>query len=481
VPAALFLIIGIRSLMGPTFEQFLLINVFWVPWDRVLDWAAARKKRAAPVGIVMLERPMDERGVDLSVIIPTCNRAGGLRPLLESLADQDADGLTYDVFVVDNNSRDDTRTIVTDFIRHEGSGRFHYLFEPRQGVSYARNAGVASSRGPIVAFLDDDGIPGADWVRSMARAFAEYPEADCIGGRVRPKWTTDRPSWLTDAHAGPVALQDRPQPAWVNASNASPCLITANLGCRRQIFAEVGGFSPAYPRNQDREFELRLWRAGKQGLYLPAMDVVVEVPPNRLTRRYHRRWQMTTGKYHALMRYRDTVDAKGRLIEERPHGRFLGTPHFLYRECFERVIRWMRAALRGDADERFLHESRLWYFAGFVRTRFQTDVLRRAAGSPRPPLAAPVVDETLSTSTLAAPPVAAECAADQLYCRDADRRRGRRDREPSALGRLQRARPRRAGHRRGECSGTVRDDQGDRRPGCRRPERSAAPPTVLRL
>jgi hypothetical protein len=113
------------------------------------------------------------------------------------------------------------------------------------------------------------------------------------------------------------------------------------------------------------------------------------------------------------MRYRDTVDAKGRLIEERPHGRFLGTPRFLYRECFERMIDWMRAALRGDADERFLHESRLWYFAGFVRTRFQTDVLRRAAASPRPPLAAPVVDEALkiSASTLAPPSGPVECAA----------------------------------------------------------------------
>lgn len=29
------LIVGIRLLMGPTFEQFLTINVFWVPWDRV--------------------------------------------------------------------------------------------------------------------------------------------------------------------------------------------------------------------------------------------------------------------------------------------------------------------------------------------------------------------------------------------------------------------------------------------------------------
>ena len=41
------------------------------------------------------------------------------------------------------------------------------------------------------------------------------------------------------------------------------------------------------------------------------MDVTVDVPAQRLTRRYHRRWQATTGRYHALMRYRDTLSAGG--------------------------------------------------------------------------------------------------------------------------------------------------------------------------
>ena len=36
------LIVGIRVLMGPTFENFLLVNVFWVPWDRVGAWLRAR-------------------------------------------------------------------------------------------------------------------------------------------------------------------------------------------------------------------------------------------------------------------------------------------------------------------------------------------------------------------------------------------------------------------------------------------------------
>jgi hypothetical protein len=36
VPAGLLFLIGIRALMGPTFEQFMLCYVFWVPWERVL-------------------------------------------------------------------------------------------------------------------------------------------------------------------------------------------------------------------------------------------------------------------------------------------------------------------------------------------------------------------------------------------------------------------------------------------------------------
>jgi hypothetical protein len=36
VPAGLLFLIGIRALMGPTFEQFMLCYIFWVPWERVL-------------------------------------------------------------------------------------------------------------------------------------------------------------------------------------------------------------------------------------------------------------------------------------------------------------------------------------------------------------------------------------------------------------------------------------------------------------
>ena len=330
---------------------------------------------------------------DISVVIPTYNRGDQLRPLLEALLTQDARGVAYEIVVVDNNSRDNTRAVVEEVRARDAHGRIQYLFEPRQGVSYARNTGITHSRARIVAFLDDDGIPAPDWLYSMKQALDRYPKADCIGGRVRPIWTKPRPSWLDASHAGPVALQDRPEPQWVNRANASACLITANLACRREIFDEVGVFSPDYPRNQDRELEMRWWRAGKQGLYLPAMDVLVEIPEERLTKRYHRKWQATTGKYHARLRFRDTVDSTGRLNDEEHKGRRLfGTPLFLYREWFAHVVGWCKAALTNDTNRRFYHETRLWYFSSFFWTRFKTDALprlNRSRSAPGKPATAP--------------------------------------------------------------------------------------------
>ncbi len=307
---------------------------------------------------------------DLSVVIPTHNRPAELALLIDVLMRQQTDGVSYEVIVVDNNSREDTREVVDAALARGTPVALRYVREPRQGVSYARNTGVSHARSSLIAFLDDDGIPVPTWVRQMKRAFDEHPDIDCIGGRVRPLWSTPPPTWLTAADGGPIAIQDRPKAAPADRDHASACLSSANLGCRREAFEEVGGFSPLYPRHQDREFELRLWRAGKRGLYLPIADVIVDVPANRLTKDYHRKWQAMTGHYHAVMHHRDTIDASGRMIADGTYRTWFGVPRFLYRECLEHIVAWLRAAVTGRADERFHHELRIRYYVSLFRTRW---------------------------------------------------------------------------------------------------------------
>src|SRR5437763_1393657 len=139
--------------------------------------------------------------MDVSVVVPTFNRAARLATLLHDLCDQRAADLAYEVLVVDNASTDNTALTVHDCAARDP--RVHYVLERSPGASCARNAGIALATAPILAFIDDDVRPRADWVASVYRAFAEEPALDCLGGRVEPHWPVDPPAWLTSAHWGP--------------------------------------------------------------------------------------------------------------------------------------------------------------------------------------------------------------------------------------------------------------------------------------
>src|SRR5687768_7427373 len=116
----------------------------------------------------------------LSVILPTFNRANALKRALAALRRQSVMPGEYEVVVVDNNSTDGTAGVVALF----EDRRIRLIDEPRQGLSYARNAGLAAARAPIVAFTDDDVEVAPDWVETILTTLARYPHVDGLGGRV---------------------------------------------------------------------------------------------------------------------------------------------------------------------------------------------------------------------------------------------------------------------------------------------------------
>src|SRR5438105_3335543 len=103
---------------------------------------------------------------DISVVISTYNRCGWLSGALESVLAQETGGARYEVIVVDNNSTDQTREVVEAFMAR-GQANLRYVFEGQQGLSYARNAGIAAARAPLIAFTDDDVRAARDWVVSI--------------------------------------------------------------------------------------------------------------------------------------------------------------------------------------------------------------------------------------------------------------------------------------------------------------------------
>lgn len=303
----------------------------------------------------------------LAILVPTHNRAATLRRTLSSLVAQQSTGSPPELIVIDNNCTDATASVCADF-----APRVRRIVETRQGLSHARNAGVAALAhfGPddIIAFIDDDIEAAPDWVNSLMRAFNEHQDVECVGGRVLASNERDIPSWITPRHWAPLALQDHGPEVRVFDARVPVGLVGANFAFRKRVFDRLGGFSPAVQRvkngigsTEDHEFLARLYASGGRALYVPDAVVTTEVPLERTQRAYHRRWHRGHGRFYALMR---TADIEATRL------RVLGVPLHLVRSAVRDFVRWVRSVVAGDTARAFAAETRLWFFSGFVTERF---------------------------------------------------------------------------------------------------------------
>ena len=304
----------------------------------------------------------------LSVVIPTFNRAALLgRALGRLIAACEWSARPCELIIVDNNSTDETAVVAARF-----GNRVRYVFEPRQGLSHARNAGIAAASGDragdsVIAFTDDDVEVTTEWISVLAREFDANRGAVCVGGRVLPRWSEPPPPWLSPEHWAPLGLQDHGEGRQVFDRDRALCLIGANVAFRASVFEQVGLFSTDVQRvrdsigsTEDHELLTRLYAAGHRAIYVPDLVVWAEVPSQRLTRRYHRRWHRGHGRFHAKMHLPEM---------ERSRGRILGVPAHLIRSAAADAGSWLSSAVAGDASAAFAREARLWFFSGFVRER----------------------------------------------------------------------------------------------------------------
>jgi glucosyl-dolichyl phosphate glucuronosyltransferase len=310
---------------------------------------------------------VNQHQFDVSVVIPTYNRSTSLAGLLESLRGQQCEGLRFEVVVVDNNSTDNTREVVSSFANCEPPMR--YVFEDRQGSSHARNAGILQSQSAIVAFIDDDIRPAPNWISTVKSSFDEHPEIGFVGGKVLPVWTETPPDWLTSEHWSPLALLDYGDLSFCLEPAKVTGVIGANLAVRRTLFERVGMFSPKVQivkgstgGMEDHELIDRLWRAGIIGMYVPELVVHAPVEPERTRKKYHRRWHRGHGRTYAILREERMEKASWYLF---------GVPAHLYRQAMGDAVGLIKHSILRQDERAFLCEVRLWFFFGFWLQRVQ--------------------------------------------------------------------------------------------------------------
>jgi O-antigen biosynthesis protein len=154
----------------------------------------------------------------------------------------------YDVVVVDNAPTSDAAHAV---VALAGDMQVRYIVEPRPGLSWARNAGIAAATGEIIAFLDDDEEPDVHWLAELACGFARGPDIGCVSGVVLPARLDTPAQELFQRLGGHSKGRGFSSTVFSRHGPQSPLYplppfgVGANMAFRREVLARVGGFDVA--------------------------------------------------------------------------------------------------------------------------------------------------------------------------------------------------------------------------------------------
>jgi glucosyl-dolichyl phosphate glucuronosyltransferase len=315
----------------------------------------------------------------ISVILCTHNGGGKLAKTLDSVAAlRLPEMVEWEVLVVDNNSRDRTREVATDFCRRHPT-HFRYLREPLQGKSHALNMGIREARGDILAFVDDDVTVEPEWLQNITTALRDGEWAGA-GGRTLPEGSFSPPRWLGPEGRyalAPLAIFDR----GTEAGELTEAPFGNNMAFRKQVFEKYGGFridlgpragSKDPQKSEDSEFGVRMLRAGERLRYEPSAIVYHSVPTARVQEKYFLIWWFDKA--------RSDVRAFG--IQPNTRWSCRGIPLYLFRRLAAWTLRWM---LTVEPSQRFSCKVKVWTLSGTIVESFRQagNTKGKRAGHPR--------------------------------------------------------------------------------------------------
>ena len=295
--------------------------------------------------------------INISVVICTYNRAGSLADTLRCLAAQSYEIDNWELIVVDNNSNDNTKEIISQY-----SGilpNLTYKFESQQGLSYARNLGINSAQAEIIVFTDDDVLPATDWLVQIHKNMEKY-HCDACGGYIAPKWEAPPPPWLTEIFYGFLAIKTDPNgPRRLSIDDELP--FGANMAFRKSMFSMFGLFDTQKGRKgnilaggEDIEMFERIINANRSVYYFPDSKVTHKIEPFRLKKNYFRRWRFQCSKNSAMA------------SEFEGSRRVFGVPLYFFNQTARAIIKSIYYLITKPQDIAFRQEMIVWHFFGLI-------------------------------------------------------------------------------------------------------------------
>lgn len=266
----------------------------------------------------------------ISFIICTYNREKYIYECLSRLAKNTAQ-TGWEIILVNNNSTDNTaeecRRFETDF----PEVHYSYFVETQQGLSFARNRGIAEAKGDWFVFLDDDAMVEPDYIANLQKNLKEHPETKAFGGPIEPFFEGAAPAWLSPWTLIFVSAINMGKAVKPFPRNRYP--IGANMGVSREAIECVGAFDTSLGRvgnnlmgGEEKDLFNRLRAQQFPVLYFPNIKVKHCIPPHRTTDEFiarlgqgvgqseHRRTRAKGGLAYSMRCFREIINWGGTIV-----------------------------------------------------------------------------------------------------------------------------------------------------------------------
>lgn len=228
----------------------------------------------------------------ISVAIPTYNGAQRLPKVLDHLQAQvETETISWEIIVVDNNSTDQTAGVTRQYQKNwKASCSLQYVFEPQQGLAFARQRAIEAAQGSLIGFLDDDNWPAPDWVIQAVRFGQAHPRAGAYGGKTKGRFEV-APSADAAKVLRFLAVRDYGADAKLFQPEKLQLPAGAGLVVRRQAWEEAIPKCLVRTGNggDDYELSIRMYQKGWEIWYAPNLSIEHFIPSTRLERAYLRR------------------------------------------------------------------------------------------------------------------------------------------------------------------------------------------------
>lgn len=185
--------------------------------------------------------------MELSIVICTYNRSSFLREGLEAIVHQSLAFLDVpiEMIVVDNNSSDDTSSVVEEFQNKFSSLSLVYFLEKQQGISFSRNTAIQNSKGKFIAFVDDDAVVNANWLTSLIHSI-NHIDAQVFGGPIYPRFEIPCPAWIDSNY---FARTFKKHNGYLSGLAAIEGFPGGNVCFKKEIFDAIGLFDTSLGMN----------------------------------------------------------------------------------------------------------------------------------------------------------------------------------------------------------------------------------------